>query len=53
MSGNQLEDYMMGYMSDDDNAQPQPEIHDSDPDESSASEPDHPDIPPPPTNQTF
>jgi hypothetical protein len=24
MSGNQLEDYMMGYMSDDDNPQPQP-----------------------------
>jgi hypothetical protein len=53
MSENQLEDYMAGYMSEDDDAQPQSEIHDSDPDESSASEPDHPDIPPPSTNRTF
>jgi hypothetical protein len=32
MSENQLEDYMAGYMSEDDDAQPQPEIHDSEPD---------------------
>jgi hypothetical protein len=37
-------------MSEDDDAQLQPEIHDSEPDEPAASEPDHPDIPPPPTN---
>jgi hypothetical protein len=53
MSENQLEDYMADYMSEDDDAQSQPEIHDSEPDEPAASEPDHPDIPPPPTNRTF
>ena|ERR1700722_1925886 len=53
MSENQLEDYMAGYMSEDDDTQPQSEIHDSDLDESSASDPDHSDIPPPSTNRTF
>ena len=48
MSENHLEDYMAGYMNEDDviyDAQPQPEIHK--PDEPAASEPYHPDIPPP------
>jgi FAR1 DNA-binding domain len=53
MSENHLEDYMAGYMSEDDiiyDAQPQPEIHE--PDEPAASEPDH-DMPPPTANRTF